>query len=494
MQRPTMLRRLGGAAAALLGVSLLATVPSAGAGVDGPQILTSTLAGGWFNAVTSIAVDAQGRVYLAGDSDSNTSLPTTPGAFQEDFRGGTDGFIVRLSADLSRLEYATYLGSGGTDRITALTVDGTGQAVVVGTTASPPGFPQTPNTFRPDSGAISPGFVTKLSADGSSLVYSAFLGVDGGSTEPTVVTADDAGRVWIAGRSNSDWVPPTPGAYVSPNRGGWGNGFVMKVGPTGRRLGFSSIIGGSGFDQPNAIAVSDAGVFVGGATTSADLPTTRGAAQRTHGGQTDGFLAQLSPNGKRLLAATFLGSRRSDVVTAIAIDGTGVYSTGETQSRRFPVTPRAFQASWPHNVVTAPFVTKHEARTFTMRYSTFLSGTNPSRSMAMDRPSGIVARRGRATVVGTAQTDFPTTVGALQSERAGVADGFISRLGPRGGELRYSSLLGGTGPDVAAGLVLRRGRMYVGGYTGSPDYPTTPDTYQPSGDCSNGCPFATVLG
>src|SRR4051794_7092529 len=213
-----------------------------------PRLMMSTLVGGWQNAVTATAVDGQGRIYIAGYSNNNTTWPTTPAAYQRTFRGGTDGFVARLSADGSHLDFATYLGGGGTDTITGLAVDGAGEAVVVGDTASGD-FPRTANTFRPTPFGSNNAFVTKFSADGSKLVYSAMLSAGGWGADANAVAADANGNVWVTGTSTEDSVPPTPGAYASPKRGGYADTFVLKIVPSGRRLIFSSVVGGSGGDE-----------------------------------------------------------------------------------------------------------------------------------------------------------------------------------------------------------------------------------------------------
>src|SRR6267142_1046638 len=146
---------------------------------------------------------------------------------------------------------------------------------IVGATPSED-FPVTPGAFRIKNYVRNNdhiGFVSKLSEDGSNLVYSTLLG---GSfrTQPYAVAADRFGD-----------------AYV----------------------------GGSGSDGVSTIAVDVTGrAWFGGWTSSVDLPMTSGALQQGNGGVTDGFVGTLDPSGKTLMA-TYLGGSGPDSVTSIKI-------------------------------------------------------------------------------------------------------------------------------------------------------------------------------
>jgi len=128
----------------------------------------------------------------------------------------TDAFVTKWSADGSRILYSTYLGGSANDSATGIAVDGTGSVYVTGTTNSPD-FPVSRNAFQKTlagSGGNSPNaFVSKLSADGSQLVYSTLLG--GGSEATTRIALDRAGEAVIAGGTNSAGFPVTAGAFQS---------------------------------------------------------------------------------------------------------------------------------------------------------------------------------------------------------------------------------------------------------------------------------------
>ncbi len=141
----------------------------------------------WFpGPITLIAADNSGAAYVSG-SIPVPVLPATPGAFQQIC--GTDGFcnmpgyqvsqqtaipdvfIAKFSPDGSTLVYCTYLGGSGADIPAALIVDGSGNVIVGGSTTSVD-FPLTPGLNSFVARGASNGFVTKLNADGSALVWS----------------------------------------------------------------------------------------------------------------------------------------------------------------------------------------------------------------------------------------------------------------------------------------------------------------------------------
>ena len=165
----------------------------------------------------------------------------------------------------------------------------------------------------------------------------------------------------------------------------------------------------------------------------------------------------------------------------IAADAEGnLYVTGTTSSTDFPATPGAFQTNCTPDTVGPnychdAFVLKLNSDGAALIYATFLGGSSA------DGARGIAAdTSGNAYVAGnTSSVDFPTTPGAFQPscaatpETGSCADAFVTKLGPDGSALVYSTFLGGTGTDSAVGVALdASGNAYVGGYTTSSDFPT----------------------
>ena len=143
-----------------------------------PVLDYSTFLANYSISLTAVATDSSGSAYVAGET-SSSGFPTTPGAFQTTCLAcpnANDVFISKFSPDGSSLVYSTFLGGTGGDGIGGITVDANGNAIVVGSTSSTD-FPlQNPINYGYGGYGVTYGFVTSLSADGSSLNYSSLLG------------------------------------------------------------------------------------------------------------------------------------------------------------------------------------------------------------------------------------------------------------------------------------------------------------------------------
>jgi hypothetical protein len=441
-----------------------------------------------------IAVDAAGNAYVTGYTDS-TDFPTA-NAFQPS-KGGLytpNAFVTKLSADGSSLVYSSYLGGSGYanssgDYGNGIAVDAAGNAYVTGYAASTD-FP-TANAFQPNKGGpyIPNAFVTKLSADGSSLVYSTYLGGSGTYGDyGTGIAVDAAGNAYVTGHAESTDFP-TANAF-QPAKGGASyiaNAFVTKFAADGANLLYSTYLGGSIGDVGNGIAVNAAGnAYVTGLTISTDFPTAN-AFQPTKGGGSNvynAFLTKFSSDGASLVYSTYLGASAGDSGNGIAVDAAGnAYVTGFTYSTDFP-TANAVQPSNQGAATQSPnaFVTKVSADGASLLYSTYLGGSGHDFGFGDQGQAIAVDAAGDAYVAGyTYSTDFPTA-SAFQPTKGGgsyVGNAFVTKFAADGTSLVYSSYLGGSGygngsgGDAASGIAVDgTGNAYVAGGTGSFDFPT----------------------
>ncbi|MHC4400159.1 MAG: SBBP repeat-containing protein [Planctomycetota bacterium] len=292
-----------------------------------------------------LALDRHDNVYLLGRTAS-AEFPTTPGAYQQEQRGGGDAVVVKLTPDGSRLVFATRLGGSAEEVIIGARVDDEGNVHGAGHTWSRD-FPTTAAAPQPAfGGGQADAFMAGLSADGSKLLYSTYLG--GGKNEfgehRMALLAD--GGVLFTGFAGSSDFPTTPGALQRELKGP-GDGFLAKLAPGGRQLVFSTLLGGSGGNEFYLMPTVDSrgNILMVGSTGSVDFPVTADALQTAYGGGgTDGVLAVVSPDGSRLVYATYLGGRGDDLIRSLALGPKGeVYLVGRTNSQDFPVTPGAAQ-------------------------------------------------------------------------------------------------------------------------------------------------------
>ncbi|MFZ5876474.1 MAG: SBBP repeat-containing protein, partial [Nitrospirota bacterium] len=438
----------------------------------------------------SIALDPAGDIYVAMSTDS-VSFPTTTGAFDETYNGGTDVVVAKLDAASGALVYATYLGGSGDEPLgvstsvlvsTALAVDALGNAYVGGVTSSP-NLPTTPGSWDPSYNDGDDAFVAKLDASGGSLVYATYLG---GSAHEAgrSIAIDGAGSVYVTGGTESSDFPTTLGAFDTTFNGGLGatDAYVAKLSADGSQLVYSTFLGGVDADDGFAVAVDAAGnAYITGETTGPGFPTTAGAFDQSfNGGGIDAFVAKLNASGTALVYSTLLGGNSFDAsnpTNAIAIDSQGqAYVTGCTSSSDFPTTLGAYDQTLSTGCDV--FVTKVAANGTSLVYSTFIGGNG------YDDAWGITLdAQGRATVTGfTEATDYPTTFGALSSVfEGGTRDAFISTLDASGKYLLYSTFMGGSGDDIGFGVTLgARGAIHVIGDTSSVDLPTTAGALSPT--------------
>jgi hypothetical protein len=391
----------------------------------GTALVYSAEFGGNSNDYASgIALDGAGNAYVVGTTNS-TDFPSTAGAFQTSFPGGTsNAFLTELNPTGTALIYSTYLGgSNGQSAGFGIAVDSSGNAYVTGGTFATD-FPTTDGSLQTSLGGDQNAFVTELNATGTALIYSTYLGGNGGANG-NGIALDSSGNAYVTGSAGSNF-PTTPGAFQTCEPGGV---FVTELNPTGTALIYSTYLGGSnGQSAGFGIAVDDSGnAYVTGFTTSTDFPTTDGSFQTSLGGDQNAFVTELNPTGTALIYSTYLGGSGQDFGHSIAVDsGNNAYVTGWTSSTNFPTTPGAFQTSYGGGANDV-FVTKLNATGTALSYSTYLGGSGD------DVGQGIaVDGAGDAYVVGTTNsTNFPTTAGAFQTSHSndnGNRDAFVTKL------------------------------------------------------------------
>lgn len=440
--------------------------------IDPAVQYTTYLGGNDRDFCQSIAADRDGNAYVAGQTTS-ANFPITPGAFDTTFHGFRDAFVTKLSPDGSSLIYSTYLGGINVNEGTGIAVDASGHAYATGHTNSPD-FPVTPGAFQTTLGGQSDAFVTKLSADGSSLVYSTYLG---GSLNDLAygIAVNAAGSACVVGETNSTDFPVTAGAFQTALPSATSSGFAAMLSADGSSLFFATYLGGSTFNYATSVALDSASqAYVSGVTTSADFPVTAGAFDTTFNGSEDTFVTKFSADGSSLIYSTYLGGSSFTQALGIAIDAEGsAYVTGRTGSIDFPTTPGAFQTSLQG--IYDAFITKFPPDGSSLVYSTYLGGSQG------DIANGIaVDGQGRAYVTGdTFSPDFPTTPWVLPSTFNGSQDAFVTILSADGSAPIVSYYLGGPGGNGGRGIALDgRGGVYIAGYTTSASFPVSSGAFQ----------------
>ncbi len=326
---------------------------------DGSSIESSTFFGGGTSVTepNCVIVGLDGSILVAGTT-LEADLPLTPGAFDTQFSGFSEGYIARFSPALDQLLFSTYIGGDEAESLRGLAQDPrSGHLLAVGHTDSPD-FPTTSGAFKETLiGSENDGYVVRLSEDGTTLVASTLLGGSEGlaiDRSYRVGLAPD-GDVIVLGATRADDFPVTEGAFDTEYDGCiicGPDATVTRLTPDLSALVYSTFLGGFGFEEETldmTIDVSGAPILTG-KTTSFNYPTTPGAlSERLKAGSDDAFVTKLHQDGSRLVYSTFLGGIGNELVAsssrspvAVLADGSVVVG-GNTNSPDFPVTPGAFQ-------------------------------------------------------------------------------------------------------------------------------------------------------
>ncbi|WKZ67763.1 MAG: gliding motility-associated C-terminal domain-containing protein [Flavobacteriales bacterium] len=268
-----------------------------------------------------IALDAQERPVVATCTGS-TNMPVTAGAPQQAFGGGAlDGFVFRLDAGLTALDWATYLGGAIDDAAYGVQFNSAGEVYVTGGTSSAnlvfPG-----PAFDPSANGGVDGFIARYAAEGTVLLSGTYLGTSA-YDQCYFVQIDAAGLVYVVGQTSGAY-PVSPGVYANPS----GSQFIHKLSADLSASQWSTRIGSTGTEDisPSAFLVSDCGQIYfsgwGGTTnnvatpnfsTTIGLPVTADAYQPTTDGS-DFYLMVLNADASSLAYATFFGGTAAEHV------------------------------------------------------------------------------------------------------------------------------------------------------------------------------------
>jgi len=443
--------------------------------IDPVLVYSTFLGGSGLDQGNGIAVDGAGYAYITGQTNS-TSFPGVNGSSLQPANGGgfLDVFVTKLNPAGTAIVYSTFLGGSDYDTGSGIAVDGAGNAYVTGLTYSST-FPVSLSSIQPSIAAAPDAFVTKINPTGTAIVYSTFLGSDGGD-DGLAIAVDGAGNAYITGDTTSPTFPGVSSGSIQPAPGdglGAYDGFVTKINATGTAIVYSTFLGGNTNDFGNGIAVDgDGNAYIAGGTSSTNFPGVSGSSiQPALDGPGDAFVTKINAAGTAIVYSTYLGGSGVDDGFGIAVDGAGnAYVAGSTASTTFPgVNAGSIQPANGGGSSDA-FVTEINSAGTAIVYSTFLGGS------LEDQAKGIaVDGAGDVYVTGqTASTTFPGVDGsALQSANGGGShDAFVTKVNPAGTAILYSTFLGGSGNDGGLGIAVdSAGSAYVTGNTDSTAFP-----------------------
>ena len=294
------------------------------------------------------------------------------GAFATTYGGGVgegegsgyDMGIMKFSPDGSRRMYATYLGGSSNEQPHSLVVDGQGNLVIAGRSNSA-NYP----VKGVDKGGLYDIVLTKLNATGSALIGSRKFGGasnDGVNIRPkytapygtetlrrnygddarSEVIFDNSGNIWLASNTQSSDFPVTGNAFQS-TYGGQQDGVIIRANSDLSNISYATFLGGKGFDAAFVLAINpiNNNIYIGGNTTvSTDLPGNKGGtiSGTFQGGETDGFVSIISPDGTNIIKTTYTGTIGNDMLYGIQFDKFGYPYIMGTTTGSWPVLNAAF--------------------------------------------------------------------------------------------------------------------------------------------------------
>jgi hypothetical protein len=365
------------------------------------------------------------------------------------------------------LDFSTFLGGSSNDHGRAIDVDADGNTYVAGHTVSidfPIADPFDSSYSGVDSSTYD-AFITKLSPEGDSILYSTYLGGANGDDKAAGLTAVGDGSIIVVGNTNSDDFP-TEAAYQGSLAGNE-DLFITHIDVTGAALSYSTFLGGSGSDYATAVRLdgSDRAV-IGGYSSSSDFPVVNAHDGTLDGGQ-DALALRFSADGQTLDYATFYGGSGEEAAFDLSLqaDGSPVIS-GHTSSTDLPL-QGAYDNSFGGGSLGDVFIAQYDATGSSLLFSSYLGGSSDDIGIGID-----VNSTGNYWLHGyTFSSDFPV-VNSVDDVFDGANEAFLCELDPTGPSLSFSTYLGGGSSEYAGGIRINGlDQVFFMGHTNSSDFP-----------------------
>ncbi len=412
-----------------------------------------------------MCVDSDGNTIISGRvyCDNINNFPFLF-ASDENCGGDLDAIIAKFDTT-GEILFSTLLGGNGDDLGYGIACDSDGYIYACGVTSS------TDFHFH---NAIDPfdttgSFIVKYSPTGEVLVSTCFGGPD--LDRIYDITVDGEGAIYIIGDAVGG-LPTTPDAYQDYHAGS-GDAFIAKLSNTVDSILYCTYIGGTEFDEGTSIAVDEMGyVYICGTTSSNESSfPLKSAFDSTLGAFQDGFAAKFSPTFE-LLYSTFLGGESTDATEGddqlreLAVDNNGcLYVCGTTRCYDYPlVNPLDSTLNSEWDGCISVLATDGSS----LLFSSFWGGNSTYTNIG-----GIdIAEDGAFYIAGnTKDSDYIQLCPYREKVSPSLNEGFVSKFGPLGAEVIWSTYIGGIGIDGINSLQLFEEDLYLAGSSQSADFP-----------------------
>ncbi len=456
----------------------------------------------------------------------------------------TGNYDATKNLIIDPIVYSTYFGGVAADQAYGVAIDAANNTYITGITIAP--FPVL-NAYQSSSGGGNDAFVSKFNANGSSLVFSTYIG-GSGFDQATGIALDANADICVCGNTTSANFPQQNAAQTVI--GGSQDAFVLRLHSSGSALLVSTFLGASGVESAYGIAVGPSNrLYVVGSTSSTSFPVLA-PFQATNGGSLDAFvtaynsngtyfystyvggsideearscavdaagylyacgtttstnfplvnsiqaalsagqdcfLFKVLPSGSGLSLSTYYGGTGVEITSSIDIDqSANAYFTGLTTSSNFPLV-NAFRSSYPGTV--DGFLVKVNTNSASVVYSTRMGSSLGSTQLQSVK----VNASQQPTVVGSISASGLPLVNAVQNVPAGAQDVVVMTMNASGTALTLSTYLGGLSTDIARAVTVdNAGGVYVAGITNSTNFPVL-NAYQSTRAGNNDVFLAKIL-
>ena len=496
-----------------------------------PTLIFSTFSGSTINNFGYTATfDNFGYLY-SGSTAFGIGYPTTLGAYQTTFAGGTgntpqggntagtDIVITKWDTNGTAPIYSTYIGGNSDELPHSLIVNDRQELLLMGTTSSL-NYPTTSNafdtTFNINPNNINPvnllnGLgvfypngsdicISKFDSSGSALLASTFLGGthnDGLNTAGTKfnyadevrgeILVDPNSNVYVVSTTRSNDNPTNGSSFQStkPGAGSDQDGIIYKLNYDLSALDWSAYLGGGGGDAVYSVALTgNNDIVVTGGTRSNNFPVTLFAYDTNYGGATDGFVSRISSDGSTLIYSSFYGTNGYDQSYFVEVDNNDyVYLFGQTSGG---LNTLIFNAAY-NDPLGGQFVVKMGPQLDTLEWATrFGRGDgNPDISptaFLVDLCNAVyLSGWGSSIQFGTLTTNGLDTAGGPIQGTTDNNDFYVAVIADDASQLEYATFFGGSAQEHVDGGTSRfdrKGKIYqavCAGCGGTSDFPTSPN-------------------
>ncbi len=371
------------------------------------------------------------------------------------------------------IEFSTYFGGSGNDLIESACRDASGNIYISGITESND-YPVKAGAYSESKRGLSEAFITKFDPSGKTMLYSTYFG---GNRKERIddMTVDDQGNVYAVLTTNSYQFPTTENALSRSMSGPWdyqleAEMVIMKMGPSGNELLYSSYFGGPQRESAGRICTDKEGsIYAAFFTESILLPVTEGTKKYSN---KDIYLLKLSPEFKQL-CSTYVGGNEEDRVGDMVADNLGnLFLTGISASSDFTITENTIGTSFKGG--SDIFLTKFDTEDLTVSASCLIGGDGSDGGTAIKCDV-----EGNVYLAGYAGSDgFTVTEKNLSPSLNGPQDAVFMKISPNLDKLVYSTYLGGKKYDRAVSLeVVSPELVCIAGTTNSPDFPVCSNAF-----------------